>query len=206
MALGVPTSNNRHILTHKNSPLRNSLFPKKKPQQPHYTSVKKGASTSDRVATAPTHLLSPGRVEGLQPRGGVSQHVEVGGGGGPHRSRSAVRIHLVVHQPPLLQERMYPAQDPPHHRPPSGQPRRRKWATQPQSLAPLQHCSLKLEHTHLIMAHTSPAKFLRQAVTVRYSVGFNRYVSIIKLRYAMYLKWRMTFSDQGRECKETTTG
>ncbi|KAL0599816.1 LINE-1 retrotransposable element ORF1 protein [Plecturocebus cupreus] len=37
-------------------------------------------------------------------------------------------------------------------------------------------------------AHTSPVKFLRQAVLVKYSWGFRRYVSIIKFRYAKYLK------------------
>lgn len=40
---------------------------------------------------------------------------------------------------------------------------------------------------YLIMAHTSPAKFLLQAVLVRYSVGFSLYVSSIKFLYARYL-------------------
>ena len=38
------------------------------------------------------------------------------------------------------------------------------------------------------MEQTSPAKFLRHAVAVRYSVGFNRYVSIMKFLYATYLE------------------
>lgn len=41
---------------------------------------------------------------------------------------------------------------------------------------------------YLITAHTSPVRFLRQAVLVKYSWGFRRYVSIIKFRYAKYLK------------------
>lgn len=36
--------------------------------------------------------------------------------------------------------------------------------------------------THLMMAQTSPARLRRQAVEVRYSWGFRRYVSIMKLR------------------------
>ncbi len=35
-----------------------------------------------------------------------------------------------------------------------------------------------------MIAHTSPARFLRQAVEVRYSCGFSRYVSIMKFLYA----------------------
>lgn len=33
-----------------------------------------------------------------------------------------------------------------------------------------------------MMAHTSPVRFLRQEVEVRYSCGLRRYVSIMKLR------------------------
>ena len=47
-------------------------------------------------------------VEGDKSRGGVGQDVEVGGGGRTHGERAALRVHLVVHQTPLLQERMHP--------------------------------------------------------------------------------------------------
>ena len=40
---------------------------------------------------------------------------------------------------------------------------------------------------YLITAHTSPVRFLRHAVLVKYSWGFRRYVSIMKFRYAKYL-------------------
>ena len=41
---------------------------------------------------------------------------------------------------------------------------------------------------YLTIAHTSPAKFLLEAVAVRYSVGFSRYASIMKFRLARYLE------------------
>uniref|UniRef100_A0A914ZK84 Uncharacterized protein n=1 Tax=Parascaris univalens TaxID=6257 RepID=A0A914ZK84_PARUN len=41
-------------------------------------------------------------------------------------------------------------------------------------------------HTNLRMAHTSPPRLRRHAVDDRYSNGFRRYVSIMKLRYATY--------------------
>ena len=47
-------------------------------------------------------------MEGDKARGGVGQDVEVGGGGRTHGERAALRVHLVVHQTPLLQERMHP--------------------------------------------------------------------------------------------------
>ena len=47
-------------------------------------------------------------VEGDKSRGGVGQDVEVGGWGRSHGERAALRVHLVVHQTPLLQERMHP--------------------------------------------------------------------------------------------------
>lgn len=53
----------------------------------------------------------------------------------------------------------------------------------------------KSRHSYLITAHTSPVKFLRQAVLVKYSWGFRRYVSIMKFRYAKYLK------SNGQICK-----
>ena len=37
-----------------------------------------------------------------------------------------------------------------------------------------------------MIAHTSPARFRRQAVNVRYSLGFSRYVLIMKSRYSLY--------------------
>src|SRR4029434_751253 len=46
-------------------------------------------------------------------------------------------------------------------------------------------------HTHtanLMSAQTSPVRLRLQDVEVRYSWGFSRYVSIMKLRYARYLK------------------
>ena len=45
-----------------------------------------------------------GRVDGDEPRWGVGHDVEVGGGGGPHGGGAAVGVHLVVDQPPLLEE------------------------------------------------------------------------------------------------------
>lgn len=50
-------------------------------------------------------------VHRRQARGGVSQHVEVGGGRGAHGEGPALSIHLVVHQPPLLQEGMHPSRE-----------------------------------------------------------------------------------------------
>jgi len=38
------------------------------------------------------------------------------------------------------------------------------------------------KNSYLIIAQTSPARFLLHAVALRYSMGFSRYVSIMKLR------------------------
>lgn len=48
----------------------------------------------------------------------------------------------------------------------------------------LSHKCFSFIATYLMMAQTSPARFRRQAVEVRYSWGLSRYVSIMKFRYA----------------------
>lgn len=49
------------------------------------------------------------RLEGNQAGRGVCQDVEVGGGRRAHGCGATLRVHLVVDQPPLLQEGMDPA-------------------------------------------------------------------------------------------------
>lgn len=46
-----------------------------------------------------------------QPRGGVGQNIEMGGGRGPHGHGAALGIHLVIDEPPLLQEGVDPVRD-----------------------------------------------------------------------------------------------
>ena len=58
--------------------------------------------------TQDIYLADLRRVDGLQSGRGVGHHVEVGGGRGTHRVRAVLRIHLVVDQPPLLEEGMDP--------------------------------------------------------------------------------------------------
>lgn len=49
------------------------------------------------------------------------------------------------------------------------------------------HERLTYHILYLTIAHTSPPRFRRQAVAVRYSVGFSRYASSMKFRQARYL-------------------
>lgn len=109
-------------------------------------------------------------VERDEARGRVSQHSEVWGRRWPHGQRAAVRIHLVVDQAPLLQEGVDP----------NGS-RSNSSRCEIVSLAPPVTLAAGGE-THRMMAHTSPVRFLRQEVEVRYSCGLRRYVSIMKLR------------------------
>lgn len=107
-------------------------------------------------------------VEWNEAGGRVSQHSEVWGRRRSHGERAAVRIHLVVDQTPLFQESVDP----------DGSDN--SW-----------HESVSFElpvalaaggGSHRMMAHTSPVRFRRQEVEVRYSCGLRRYVSIMKLR------------------------
>lgn len=43
-------------------------------------------------------------MQRYQPRGRIGQHVEVGGGWGAHGGGTALSVHLVVDETPLLQE------------------------------------------------------------------------------------------------------
>lgn len=49
-------------------------------------------------------------VQGHEPRRGVSQHCEVGCGWGAHGQRATLRVNLIVHQTPLLQEGVDPGE------------------------------------------------------------------------------------------------
>lgn len=109
-------------------------------------------------------------VERDEARGRVGKHGEVWGGWRPHGQRTAVRVHLVVDQTPLLQEGVDPDGS-----------RSKSRRCESVSLAP-PVAPAAGGRTHLMMAHTSPVRFLRQEVEVRYSCGLRRYVSIMKLR------------------------
>lgn len=132
-----------------------------------------------RGAAAPTprtHLGGLG-LQRHQPRGRIGQHVEVGGGGGAHGGGPALGVHLVVDEAPLLQEGVNPAES-----------RAQTLPRVPPHPAPRCRAHRCRRRTHRMMAQTSPARLRRQAVEVRYSCGFSRYVSIMKLRYAKYLR------------------
>lgn len=119
-----------------------------------------------------THLGRLG-LQRHQPRGRIGQDVEVGGRRGAHGGGPALGVHLVVDEAPLLQEGVDPAEsrgsDPAV---PSAERQGAKPAPSPAGR----------RRTHRMMAQTSPAKLRRHAVEVRYSCGFSRYVSIMKLR------------------------
>ena len=69
-----------------------------------------GGPQKKKKKNVPNYLVGAWRVDGLQSGGCVGQDVEVGGGGGPHRSGAILSIHLVVDETPLFQESMHPEQ------------------------------------------------------------------------------------------------
>lgn len=144
--------------------------------QPPPPAPREGGRDADDVGTPPacTHLRRLG-LQRHQTGGRIGQHVEMGGGWGAHGGGPALGVHLVVDEAPLLQEGVHPAER-------GGQSRGLEGGGVGGFGVGGGVGGWGVGCTHLMMAQTSPARLRRQAVEVRYSWGFRRYVSIMKLR------------------------
>lgn len=107
-------------------------------------------------------------LQGHQAGGSVCQHVKVRSGRGAHGCGPALGVHLVVNQTPLLQEGVDSAAEESQSNAVTCWQQDWTGVTEGSSPTP------EPLTTHLMIAHTSPARFLRQAVEVRYSWGFSR--------------------------------
>lgn len=105
-------------------------------------------------------------LQGHQTGRSVCKDVEVRSGWGTHGCGSALRVNLVIDEAPLLQEGVHSAAEETHS------VQHRMQFNQIKQLSKYSQNAGVHSHSpsnYLMIAHTSPARFLRQAVDVRYS-------------------------------------
>lgn len=124
-------------------------------------------------------------LQGGQATWCVNQDIEVRGGWRSHGEGSALCIHLVINQTPLLQKSMNPENKQYFLKTCLRSMFKTVSTDENTSLKILKFTHTTLKQTsYRMMAHTSPVRLRLHDVELRYSCGFSRYVSIIKFRYA----------------------